>query len=134
MNLNGQEFPEDTRGQYVNKVDFGLVKADLLANYEKPQETRIDVDFEWIRFMLGPLSFKKVRGYSIRLDMQQICVSQNHWSAKATLQEEVVYLLLCKTYFYADAACSCRGRSRDHDLYSTFPGASPLTDWLESSH
>lgn len=54
----------------MNKVDFGLVKADLLANYEKPQENRINVDFEWIRFMLGPLSFKKVRSYSMHLDMQ----------------------------------------------------------------
>ena len=56
-----QVFPEDSKGQYVNKVDFGLVKADLLANYDKPQRDRINVDFEWIRFMLGPLSFKKVR-------------------------------------------------------------------------
>ena len=56
-----QVFPEDSRGQYVNKVDFGLVKADLLANYDKPQWDRINVAFEWIRFMLGPLSFKKVR-------------------------------------------------------------------------
>ena len=76
----------------MNKVDFGLVKADLLANYEKPQETRINVDFEWIRFMLGPLSFKKVRGCSMRLHMQYICVSQKHWSAKATLQEAMVHL------------------------------------------
>ena len=53
-------FPDDSRGQYVNKVDFGLVKADLLANYERPQKDRINVAFEWIRFMLGPLSFKKV--------------------------------------------------------------------------
>ena len=56
-----QVFPEDSRGQYVNKVDFGLVKADLLANYNSPQRDRINVDFEWIRFMLGPLSYKKVR-------------------------------------------------------------------------
>lgn len=56
-----QVFPEDSRGQYVNKVDFGLVKADLLANYNTPQRDRINVAFEWIRFMLGPLSFKKVR-------------------------------------------------------------------------
>ncbi|CAK0742332.1 hypothetical protein CVIRNUC_001389 [Coccomyxa viridis] len=55
-----QVFPEDSRGQYVNKVDFGLVKADLLANYNTPQRDRINVAFEWIRFMLGPLSFKKV--------------------------------------------------------------------------
>ena len=58
-----QVFPEDSRGQYVNKVDFGLVKADLLANYEKPQRDRINVAFEWIKFMLGPLSFKKVRSW-----------------------------------------------------------------------
>ena len=45
----------------MNKVDFGLVKADLLANYDKPQRDRINVAFEWIRFMLGPLSFQKVR-------------------------------------------------------------------------
>ena len=56
-----QVFPDDSREQYVNKVDFGLVKADLLANYDKPQRDRINVAFEWIRFMLGPLSFKKVR-------------------------------------------------------------------------
>ena len=56
-----QVFPQDSRGQYVNKVDFGLVKADLLANYNTPQRDRINVAFEWIRFMLGPLSFKKVR-------------------------------------------------------------------------
>lgn len=56
-----QVFPEDSRGQYVNKVDFGLVKADLLANYERPQKDRINVAFEWIKFMLGPLSFKMVR-------------------------------------------------------------------------
>ena len=56
-----QVFPEDSRDQYVNKVDFGLVKADLLANYDKPQRDRINVAFEWIKFMLGPLSFKKVR-------------------------------------------------------------------------
>ena len=56
-----QVFPEDSRGQYINKVDFGLVKADLLANYERPQRDRINVAFEWIRSMLGPLSFKKVR-------------------------------------------------------------------------
>ncbi|CAL5219426.1 g1255 [Coccomyxa viridis] len=54
-----QVFPEDSGGQYVNKIDFGLVKADLLANYEKPQRDRINVAFEWIKFMLGPLSFKK---------------------------------------------------------------------------
>ena len=62
-----QVFPEDSRGQYVNKVDFGLVKADLLANYDKPQRDRINVAFEWIRFMLGPLSFKKVRTWDTSL-------------------------------------------------------------------
>ena len=56
-----QVFPEDSRGQYVNKVDFGLVKADLLANYNTPQRDRINAAFEWIRFMLGTLSFRKVR-------------------------------------------------------------------------
>ena len=61
MKWHVQVFPEGSRGQYVNKVDFGLVKADLLANYEKPQRDRITVAFEWIRFMLGPFSFKKVR-------------------------------------------------------------------------
>ncbi len=39
------------------------MKADLLANYEKPQRDRINVAFEWIKFMLGPLSFKKVRSW-----------------------------------------------------------------------
>ncbi len=55
-----QVFPEDSRGQYINEVDFGLVKADLLANHERSQKDRINVAFKWIRVMLGPLSFKKV--------------------------------------------------------------------------
>ena len=66
-------FPEDSRGQYVNKVDFGLVKADLLANYENPQKDRIDVAFEWIRFMLGPFSFKKVTPWDTVLG-RAVCV------------------------------------------------------------
>ena len=41
------------------------MKADLLANYEKPQRDRINVAFEWIKFMLGPLSFKKVRLWGV---------------------------------------------------------------------
>lgn len=55
-----QVFPADMPGQYINKVDFGLVKADLLANYTKTAQDNINVDFVYIRFMLGPLSFKQV--------------------------------------------------------------------------
>lgn len=71
--MHFQVFPEDSRGQYVNKVDFGLVKADLLANYENPQEDRINVAFEWIRFMLEPFSFKKVTPWDTLLG-RAVCV------------------------------------------------------------
>ena len=55
-----QVFPQDQPGQYINKVDFGLVKADLLANYKEPAPDRIDVTFEYINWQLGPLQFKQV--------------------------------------------------------------------------
>ena len=55
-----QVFPADMPGQYINKVDFGLVKADLLANYKKTARDNINVDFVYIRFMLGPFTFKQV--------------------------------------------------------------------------
>ncbi|BDA42824.1 hypothetical protein COCOBI_03-7170 [Coccomyxa sp. Obi] len=54
-----QVFPQDQLGQYINKVDFGLVKADLLANYKQPARDRIDVAFEYIHWQLGPLQFKQ---------------------------------------------------------------------------
>ena len=55
-----QVFPADMPGQYINKVDFGLVKADLLASYRKTARDNIDVSFVYINFMLGPLSYKQV--------------------------------------------------------------------------
>ncbi len=55
-----QVFPAYMPGQYINKVDFGLVKADLLANYQKTGRDNINVDFVHIRFMLGPFTFKQV--------------------------------------------------------------------------
>lgn len=58
--LSLQVFPQDQPGQYINKVDFGLVKADLLANYKQPAHDRIDVAFEYINWQLGPLQFKQV--------------------------------------------------------------------------
>ncbi len=55
-----QEFPADKRGQYFNKVDFGgVLKAKLLGNYQKNGQ-RINLEFLWTEFSLGPLKFKKV--------------------------------------------------------------------------
>lgn len=53
-------FPQERRGQYINKVDFGPLKADLLANYKMAAPDRINVTFEYIDWQLGPLHFKQV--------------------------------------------------------------------------
>ncbi len=55
-----QVFPKEQPGQYINKVDFGLLQADLLANYKQTAKDRILVSFEYIEFKLGPLRFKQV--------------------------------------------------------------------------
>ena len=54
-----QEFPADSPGQYLNKVDFGLVKAKLLGNYKKSGQ-RVNLVFLWTEFSCGPFKFKKV--------------------------------------------------------------------------
>ena len=54
-----QEFPADLPGQYLNNVDFGLVKAKLLGNYNK-SGLRVNLVFLWTEFSCGPFKFKKV--------------------------------------------------------------------------
>lgn len=54
-----QEFPADLPGQYLNKVDFGLVKAKLLGYYKKSGQ-RVNLFFLWTEFSCGPFKFKKV--------------------------------------------------------------------------
>ena len=54
-----QEFPADSPGQYLNKVDFGLLKAKLLGNYKKSGQ-RVNLVFLWTEFSCGPFKFKKV--------------------------------------------------------------------------
>ena len=54
-----QEFPADLPGQYLNKVDFGVVKAKLLGNYKKSGQ-RVNLVFLWTEFSCGPFKFKKV--------------------------------------------------------------------------
>jgi hypothetical protein len=54
-----QDFPANQVGKYVNKVDFGLVQADLLANFKQPARDRILVAFEYIDWQLGPFKFRQ---------------------------------------------------------------------------
>ena len=58
--LTEQVFPKEQPGQYINKVDFGLVQVDLLANYKNTAKDRILVSFKTIEYKLGPLRFKQV--------------------------------------------------------------------------
>ena len=61
MQRTKQEFPRDRPGKYINWLYVGPITAELLANYELlPSKDKIKVWFDYIKFSLGPLSFKKV--------------------------------------------------------------------------
>ena len=56
-----QEFPADQPGKYINKLDLGLLKAKLLAEYEYVADNKINVKFVDITFFLGPFQLNRVR-------------------------------------------------------------------------
>ena len=48
-------------GKYINKLDLGLLKANLLAEYKHEANTKINVKFVDITFQLGPFKINRVR-------------------------------------------------------------------------
>ncbi|KAK9847180.1 hypothetical protein WJX84_012392 [Apatococcus fuscideae] len=54
-----QEFPADQPGKYINKLDLGLLKAKLLAEYEYVADNKINVKFVDITFFLGPFQLNR---------------------------------------------------------------------------
>lgn len=56
-----QEFPADQPGKYINKLDLGLLKANLLAEYKYEANNKINVKFVDITFLLGPFKINRVR-------------------------------------------------------------------------
>lgn len=56
-----QEFPSDQPGKYINKLDLGLLKANLLAEYKHEANNKINVKFVDITFQLGPFKINRVR-------------------------------------------------------------------------
>jgi hypothetical protein len=48
-----QRFPSNKPGQYINRVAFGPVSLDLLADYSYKQSDYITVDFVHIQLILG---------------------------------------------------------------------------------
>ena len=55
-----QEFPAEQPGKYINKLDLGLLKANLLAEYKYEANNKINVKFVDITFMLGPFKINRV--------------------------------------------------------------------------
>lgn len=53
-----QEFPADRQGIYYNKVQCGILKAKLTADYEYEKDNKINVSFTAIQFMLGPFKYQ----------------------------------------------------------------------------
>ncbi|KAK9825275.1 hypothetical protein WJX74_004899 [Apatococcus lobatus] len=54
-----QEFPADQPGKYINKLDLGLLKANLLAEYNYVANNKINVKFVDITFSLGPFKINR---------------------------------------------------------------------------
>ncbi|KAK9803094.1 hypothetical protein WJX73_000674 [Symbiochloris irregularis] len=67
-----QEFPANEKGFYYNRVNFGLLKAKLRAEYFKVRDDKINVNFTDFTFFLGPFKISKAFGGS------------GHWILKFT--------------------------------------------------
>lgn len=64
-----QDFPADQPGFYFNKLALGPLRAELLADYKKVRADRLDVEFKYTDFFLGPFKRRqefppgRMRGY-----------------------------------------------------------------------
>ena len=73
-----QVFPEDKPGMYINKLQLGPVRADLLAQYKYSGSNRINVTFIDIAAFLGPLQLiRKVMTEEQKCTAMHPCTSSD---------------------------------------------------------